>query len=154
MPLTTPDQRLLCIFGSRPTQALLPRPEKETVYKWEWRYAEILARRIPAWLQAMTTNPWDGEICGCASGADTAGEMWASSVNLQIYRHPAEWHKFGSGAGFIRNIRMAAISTHFLALWDGQSKGTAHMIRQIRDREKKGLRLKIVHLKPEDFLQC
>jgi hypothetical protein len=42
---------------------------------------------------------------------------------------PADWDTFGKGAGFIRNTKMAEYSDALIAIWDGTSRGTAHMIR-------------------------
>lgn len=67
-------------------------------------------------------------ISGGAKGVDSLGEQWAAlhSVPLEVY--PAEWDKYGRGAGFKRNALMATKADALVAIWDGQSRGTNHMI--------------------------
>ena len=68
-------------------------------------------------------------VCGCATGVDFLGQLWAKANNIPIKQFPADWNKHGRGAGFIRNIEMAKYADVLLAIWDGESKGTQHMIR-------------------------
>lgn len=67
-------------------------------------------------------------VSGGARGADTLGERYAKEHNCPLKVFPAEWDKFGKGAGYIRNAEMAAYADALVAFWDGQSKGTKHMI--------------------------
>ena len=67
-------------------------------------------------------------VCGQAAGADTMGEMVAKELDIPVNYFPAEWHKHGRGAGFVRNQQMADHSDVLLAFWDGSSKGTNGMI--------------------------
>lgn len=67
-------------------------------------------------------------VSGCAKGADLLGERFAKDHELFIHRFPAEWEKHGKRAGFIRNEDMAKFANALLAFWDGNSKGTKHMI--------------------------
>ncbi len=55
---------------------------------------------------------------------------------MPIERYPADWDKHGKPAGYIRNAEMADKAEALLALWDGQSRGTLHMINLAK---KKGL---------------
>lgn len=145
---------LLCIFGSWPSENLCPRLPTETEYVWHERYADLLSWHLPRWVVEFLGSDFpdlQALISGCAPGADRAGEIWAESIGLKIHPHPAEWQKFGSGAGTLRNIQMAKVATHFLGLWDGESPGTKNMIRQI-DRQKKAGQMKVIELVPGDFL--
>lgn len=65
---------------------------------------------------------------GKARGIDTFGEQWAKERDIPVRGFPAQWNEFGKGAGFIRNVEMAEAATHLLAVWDGESRGTKHMI--------------------------
>ena len=47
---------------------------------------------------------------------------------------PAQWERYGKRAGPIRNAAMAKYADYGVALWDGESRGTAHMIRLMADR--------------------
>jgi hypothetical protein len=71
-------------------------------------------------------------ISGGAQGPDRHGEMWASKHNLPLYLFLADWEKYGNSAGYIRNKEMAEVAEALIAVWDGQSKGTRHMIECAR----------------------
>ena len=74
-------------------------------------------------------------ISGTARGADTLGERYAQERGYAIERFPADWEHAGKSAGFIRNAQMASIADALIAFWDGQSRGTAHMIELARKHE-------------------
>lgn len=73
-------------------------------------------------------------ISGTARGADVLGEVIVSERGWQVIRFPADWDTYGKSAGYIRNEQMAEYAMSedsygvLLAFWDGQSKGTKHMI--------------------------
>ena len=67
-------------------------------------------------------------ISGGARGADRLGEQWAAVFNVPCERHPADWDRYGRSAGYKRNEQMADAAEALIALWDGQSRGTKHMI--------------------------
>ena len=71
----------------------------------------------------------DVVISGCARGADKLGEIWADRNGIMVMRYPADWNRLGKRAGFIRNIQMAKVSDALIALWDGKTTGTMHMIK-------------------------
>jgi hypothetical protein len=75
-------------------------------------------------------------VSGCANGVDSHGERWAQENQIPVKRFPADWHNNGKQAGFIRNLEMARYADGLIAIWDGQSKGTKHMIEIAK---KKGL---------------
>ncbi len=73
----------------------------------------------------------EGEIIilsGGAKGADALGERYASENRLVLERYPAEWKKYGRGAGPKRNQKMAQQSDMVICFWDGKSRGTKSMI--------------------------
>lgn len=67
-------------------------------------------------------------ISGTARGADLLGEEWARAHDVPIERFPADWNKYGKSAGYKRNEQMADAAQALIALWDGSSRGTKHMI--------------------------
>lgn len=67
-------------------------------------------------------------ISGCARGADKAGEQYADIMRLPVWRFPADWQTHGKSAGYKRNQEMAEKADALIAIWDGESKGTKHMI--------------------------
>lgn len=74
-------------------------------------------------------------ISGCARGVDTLGEQWANENYIQILKFPADWKTFGKRAGYRRNEQMAEHADALIAVWDGVSKGTKHMIDIARNKK-------------------
>jgi len=75
-------------------------------------------------------------ICGMARGADlTAYEIWSWNQWPTI-EMPADWGRYGRSAGYRRNAEMAAVADALIAFWDGQSKGTKHMIETMQKLNK------------------
>jgi predicted Rossmann fold nucleotide-binding protein DprA/Smf involved in DNA uptake len=67
-------------------------------------------------------------ISGAASGVDGLGERWAKENGVPVSQYRADWKKYSRRAGPIRNQRMATVADALVAVWDGQSRGTANMI--------------------------
>ena len=92
-------------------------------------------------LSAMEECPWSSEITevvsGKACGVDTMGEQWAKENNIPIKEFPANWKKFGKSAGPRRNEEMGDYADALVAVWDGGSKGTKHMIDYSKNKELK-----------------
>ena len=80
--------------------------------------------------QAMECCGWTPTVVlsGTARGVDRAGEEWAAKYDIPIERYPADWKVRGKSAGFIRNMAMARAADALVAVWDGESPGTKHMI--------------------------
>lgn len=87
---------------------------------------------------------WDADfyptevVSGTANGIDKFGEIWAESQRLPVKRFPADWKTHGKRAGYLRNAEMADYADALVAIWDGESRGTKHMIDLAT---KKGLRV-------------
>lgn len=71
-------------------------------------------------------------ISGGASGVDRLGEAWAARCGIPVRCFPADWARYGKGAGPIRNREMALAADALVAFWDGRSAGTRHMIELAR----------------------
>lgn len=84
-------------------------------------------------------------VSGTANGVDKLGEKWAYSNDVPVKRFPADWDKYGTVAGYIRNEKMADYTDCLIAIWDGKSKGTENMIKIARQK-----RLKIYTHKEEN----
>ena len=67
-------------------------------------------------------------ISGHARGVDTIGEEFAHLCGFKLKIFLADWNKHGKKAGYLRNIEMADYGDILIAFWDGNSKGTKHMI--------------------------
>lgn len=79
-------------------------------------------------------------VSGCAKGADMLGERFANYFGLPIKKFPADWDRYGRGAGHIRNSQMAKYADELIAFWDKKSKGTKHMINTAK---KLGLKINV-----------
>ena len=67
-------------------------------------------------------------VCGMARGADMlAYSLWANN-RMPIHNFPANWIKHGKSAGYKRNQDMGEFADAAVCFWDGNSKGTKHMI--------------------------
>ena len=89
-------------------------------------------------------------VSGGARGADTLGERFANEMGLEITRFIPDWDGLGKRAGYVRNAEMAKFAVEdnndglLIAFWDGQSRGTKHMI----DLAKRyGLEVHVVNYK-------
>lgn len=72
-------------------------------------------------------------ISGGARGVDRLGEHYAELNGLKLEIYEADWNKYGRyKAGHIRNIEMAKVADALIAVWDGISGGTGHMIDTAR----------------------
>lgn len=82
--------------------------------------------------RAMLEVPWEitHVVSGGAKGVDTLAERYAREHHLPLTVLKAEWAKEGRAAGYRRNERMAEEPgvEALVAVWDGKSRGTYHMI--------------------------
>jgi len=67
-------------------------------------------------------------VSGGAVGVDSLGEVYATNNGLPLFQFFPNWSKWGRGAGFVRNKQMARFADALIAIWDGESRGTKHMI--------------------------
>jgi SLOG family YspA-like protein len=71
-------------------------------------------------------------ISGGAAGVDQMGRDWArrQDPKVPVMLMPARWDEYGKRAGMIRNCEMAKEADALIAIWDGVSAGTRHMIEE------------------------
>jgi hypothetical protein len=62
-------------------------------------------------------------------------------TGLKLENYPANWRQKGKQAGYLRNQEMAKKADALVAFWDGESKGTKHMIDIA---EQMGLKVNVV----------
>ena len=82
-----------------------------------------------------------GIVCGMAKGADLLGKRYANEKGYKVFCFPADWSSFGKSAGFVRNEEMAQNADALVAFWNGNSRGTQHMIKTA-ERYKLKIRVK------------
>jgi len=75
-------------------------------------------------------------VSGRCKGVDLLGEDFATFHKIPIKSFPVKW-KLPNGktdyeAGKKRNVLMAYYADALLAVWDGKSSGTRHMIKTMR----------------------
>jgi hypothetical protein len=80
-------------------------------------------------------------VSGGARGVDSLAARFASQRGLDVVEFFADWDAHGRSAGFLRNRVMAANADYVLALWNGSSRGTGHMIAEAKSR---GIPVKVV----------
>lgn len=80
-------------------------------------------------------------VSGGADGADKLGELFARDRGFRLKIFPADWVNLGKRAGYARNVEMAEYADALIAFWDGQSKGTKHMIDIAK---RKGLKIRVL----------
>jgi hypothetical protein len=77
---------------------------------------------------ASATWPITVIISGGAKGVDELGEAYAYLHKIPLEVFNANWNKYGRSAGHMRNEEMAKNADALIAIWDGESRGTANMI--------------------------
>lgn len=87
-------------------------------------------------------------VSGGARGVDRLGERWADENDIPITQFIPDWN-IGKQAGYLRNIEMADYADALIAVYDGASKGTQHMI-DIATR--KNLKVSVATVKTLDQL--
>ena len=84
-------------------------------------------------------------VQGGAKGADSLGEIVAKEIGLSCIEFPANWNKYGKGAGHIRNKQMLDYLDEgdIVVAFPG-GKGTANMVSiakkagfTVRDKREK-----------------
>jgi hypothetical protein len=83
-------------------------------------------------------------ISGGAKGADSLGEKYAKERGYTLEIFPAKWDEHGKKAGIMRNVEMADNANSLIAFWDGNSRGTKHMVETATN---KGLSVRVIKYK-------
>ena len=76
-------------------------------------------------------------ISGTARGVDVLGEEYGNKNNIPVKKFPANWNTFGKSAVYRRNEQMGDYADACIAIWDGKSKGTRHMIEIAKRKQLK-----------------
>jgi hypothetical protein len=95
---------------------------------------ELLYKKLDKLLESL---PITEIVAGGATGADRLGVEWAIERGVTFKEFNADWRHHGKKAGPIRNRQMAEYADSLIAFWDGQSRGTKHMIQYMKYEMKK-----------------
>jgi hypothetical protein len=87
-------------------------------------------------IDKLGITPIDMVVSGGARGIDRSGEDMAEAYEIPLRRFPADWDKYGRSAGPIRNLAMAIYADALLLIWDGESRGSANMLQQMKRLKK------------------
>lgn len=87
---------------------------------------DLLCEKMDFFLQAINDDV--EVVCGMAAGADLLGKKYAEQRGYHVREFPAQWDTYGKRAGYLRNAEMAEYANACIVFWDGQSKGSKHMI--------------------------
>jgi hypothetical protein len=69
-------------------------------------------------------------VSGHARGVDGMGERWSREVlGKEPKLFPADWGRYGNGAGPRRNLEMVGYADAAIIIWDGMSRGTGSMLK-------------------------
>lgn len=101
-----------------------------------------LTNKILSLMQSLVLEETE-IVSGTAKGADKLGEHIAQVFGYSLKQFPADWSQ-GKRAGYFRNKQMAEYATHLIAIWDGESKGTMHMIDLAHEH---GLNVRVIRYK-------
>lgn len=71
-------------------------------------------------------------ISGMADGADAFGARFARHFNLKLHEFPADWSRYGKGAGHMRNQQMLDEGKPDVVIAFPGGKGTADMVKRAR----------------------
>lgn len=83
-------------------------------------------------------------VSGGAKGVDTCAREYALAKGLKLTEFLPDYKRYGRGAPLKRNLQIIDYADEVLAFWDGQSRGTKHVIEQCKKRNKKVTVRKIV----------
>lgn len=74
-------------------------------------------------------------VSGGAKGVDTSARIFAQQHGIELLEFLPEYDKYGRAAPLKRNITILKNADLVLAFWDGESRGTAYVIRQCEKRK-------------------
>lgn len=78
----------------------------------------------------------DEIVSGGCTGVDAAGEKLAREYSIDLKRFEPDWNKHGKAAGPIRNKEMANYADVLVLIWDGKSKGSLSMKKEMKSLNK------------------
>jgi predicted Rossmann fold nucleotide-binding protein DprA/Smf involved in DNA uptake len=87
-------------------------------------------------------------VTGGANGVDSIAEYYARTHNIKVEIYYPVYQKYGKRAPLIRNNEIVKKCDGVLAIWDGESNGTAYTIRKAKKEHKKVMVVELNAAKP------
>ena len=78
-------------------------------------------------------KPITAVIEGGSRGADALARDWARELHIKVDTHPADWERYGHGAGPRRNIRMLEVGQPDVVIAFPGNGGTDGMVKLAKD---------------------
>lgn len=75
-------------------------------------------------------------VSGGARGIDTCAREYAEKNRIKLTEFLPQYEKYGRSAPLKRNLQIIDYADLVLAFWDGNSKGTKHVIEQCKKQNK------------------
>lgn len=76
-------------------------------------------------------------VSGGARGIDTNAREYAQSRGIPYTEFRPDYQRYGRAAPLKRNLQIIDYADYVVAIWDGKSKGTKHVIESCKKRNKK-----------------
>jgi hypothetical protein len=77
----------------------------------------------------LTKDNLECVLHGDSRGVDRVASAYFAKLGVPVKPYPADWNgPLAKKAGLARNDQMAKDGTHLIAIWDGNSHGTRHMV--------------------------
>lgn len=101
------------------------------------KVAVIGSRSITAYpLEEVISAETTEIISGGARGVDTIAREYAQQHGIPLTEIRPDYARYGKGAPLRRNLEIIARAELVIALWDGNSTGTAQVIDECRKHGK------------------
>ena len=73
-------------------------------------------------------------VTGGAKGTDSVAIRFANDNNIKLTLFSPEYNLYKKGAPLKRNLLISEYSDYAIVFWDGESKGTKHIIKCFSDK--------------------
>ena len=74
-------------------------------------------------------------VSGGAKGVGSLAREYAKEHGITYTEFLPQYARYGKGAPLLRNLEIVTYADMALALWDGKSKGTKHVIETCKKRK-------------------
>lgn len=76
-------------------------------------------------------------VSGGAKGIDMCARQYAIGHKIKLTEFLPDYKRYGRAAPLKRNVQIIDYADEVIAFWDGQSKGTEHVIKLCKQKGKK-----------------